>query len=162
MCKGKTSYSAVILAAALMLTGISSCSQKPAATSSSTVHTTWQETTTTVSEVTTETSETTTIDPAIARDPFIGEWIGFLKVGKKSFLYTVKFNADGTGQYDMAGKILALNYTTDNGKITITFLEEGYTPVTLDYELDGDKLNIKDSFGKDTFYIKAESEKATN
>jgi len=76
------------------------------------------------------------------------------------YIYT--FNADGTGQYDMAGKILALNYTTDNGKITITFLEEGYTPVTLDYELDGDKLNIKDSFGKDTFYIKAESEKATN
>ena len=54
----------------------------------------------------------------------------------------------------MAGKVLELNYATEDGKITLTFLEEGYTPVTLDYELDGDRLNIKDSFGKDTFYVK--------
>ena len=66
------------------------------------------------------------------------------------YIYT--FRADGTGQYDMAGKVLALEYTTDEGKITLSFLEEGYTPVTLEYILDGDRLNIKDSFGKDTFY----------
>ena len=29
-------------------------------------------------------------------------------------------------------------------------------------ELDGDKLNIKDSFGKDSFYVKAESEETAD
>ena len=67
-------------------------------------------------------------------------------------IYT--FNADGSGQYDMAGNKLDLTYTTENGKITITFLAEGYTPVTLEYVLDGDRLNIKDSFGTDTFYVR--------
>ena len=71
------------------------------------------------------------------------------------YIYT--FNGDGTGKYDMAGNVLDLNYETEDGKITLTFLEEGYTPVTLDYELDGDRLNIKDSFGKDTFYLKVKN-----
>ena len=54
----------------------------------------------------------------------------------------------------MAGNTLDLNYATENDKITITFLAEGYTPITLDYVLEGDRLNIKDSFGNDTFYVR--------
>ena len=55
----------------------------------------------------------------------------------------------------MAGKVLELGYeTTEEGTITISFHEEGYTPVTLRYELDGDTLNIKDSFGSDTIYLR--------
>lgn len=82
-------------------------------------------------------------------DPLAGQW---QSEELSDYIYT--FNGDGTGKYDMAGKVLELNYATEDGKITLTFLEEGYTPVTLDYELDGDRLNIKDSFGKDTFYVK--------
>ena len=86
-------------------------------------------------------------------DTLAGQW---QSEELSDYIYT--FNGDGTGKYDMAGKVLELNYATEDGKITLTFLEEGYTPVTLDYELDGDKLNIKDSFGKDTFYVKVQSD----
>lgn len=71
---------------------------------------------------------------------------------KSNYVYT--FNADGTGQYDMGGNVLELTYTNEDGKITLSFTQEGYTPVTLSYEMDGDRLNIKDSYGKDTFYIR--------
>lgn len=91
-------------------------------------------------------SEQSTQEPA---DPLVGKW---QSKDLPDYIYT--FNADGTGQYDMAGKVLDLTYTTEDGKITISFTADGYTPVTLNYELNGDKLNIKDSFGKDTFYIR--------
>lgn len=84
-----------------------------------------------------------------ANDPIVGKW-----QSEKLPDYVYTFNADGTGQYDMAGNILELTYTTEDGKITISFTADGYTPVTLNYELDGDKLNIKDSFGSDTFYLR--------
>ena len=83
-------------------------------------------------------------------DPLAGKW---QSKDLPDYIYT--FNADGTGQYDMAGKVLELGYeTTEEGTITISFHEEGYTPVTLRYELDGDTLNIKDSFGSDTIYLR--------
>lgn len=82
-------------------------------------------------------------------NPLAGKW---QSKDLPDYIYT--FNADGTGQYDMAGKILELGYTTEEGTITISFHEEGYTPVTLRYELDGDTLNIKDSFGSDTIYLR--------
>ena len=82
-------------------------------------------------------------------DPLAGQW---QSEQLSDYIYT--FNGDGTGKYDMAGNVLDLNYATKDGRITLTFLAEGYTPVTLDYELDGDRLNIKDSFGKDTFYMR--------
>lgn len=91
-------------------------------------------------------SEQTTQETA---DPIVGKW---QSKDLPDYIYT--FNADGTGQYDMAGNILDLTYTTEEGKITISFTADGYTPVTLSYELDGDRLNIKDSYGKDTFYIR--------
>lgn len=86
-------------------------------------------------------------------NPLSGQW---QSEELSDYIYT--FNGDGTGQYDMAGKVLELNYATEDGKITLTFLAEGYTPVTLDYELDSDRLNIKDSFGKDTFYVKVKAD----
>ena len=54
----------------------------------------------------------------------------------------------------MAGKILEMTYSTENGKITMNYTTEGYSSVTLDFVLEGDRLNIKDSFGKDTFYVR--------
>ena len=85
-------------------------------------------------------------------DPLAGQW---QSEQLPDYIYT--FNGDGTGKYDMAGNVLDLSYETEDGKITLTFLVEGYTPVTLDYEIDGDRLNIKDSFGKDTFYLKVKN-----
>lgn len=85
-------------------------------------------------------------------NPLEGQW---QSENMSEYVYT--FNGDGTGEYDMAGNVLPLNYETEGGKITITFLEEGYTPVTLEYEIDGNRLNIKDSFGSDTFYVRVEN-----
>lgn len=85
-------------------------------------------------------------------DPIVGQW---QSEELPDYVYT--FRADGTGQYDMSGNILDLTYTTEEGKITISFLVEGYTPVTLNYELKDEKLNIRDSFGKDTFYVRVEN-----
>ena len=82
-------------------------------------------------------------------DRLYGQW---QSEKKSDYVYT--FNADGTGQYDMAGNVLELTYNNRDGKITLSFTQEGYTPVTLSYELDGDRLNIKDSYGKDTFYVR--------
>ena len=97
-------------------------------------------------------SQASTISEQSA-DSLSGQW---QSEELSDYIYT--FNGDGTGQYDMAGKVLELNYATEDGKRTLTFLAEGYTPVTLDYELDGDRLNIKDSFGKDTFYVKVKAD----
>lgn len=82
-------------------------------------------------------------------DPLVGKWQAETL---PEYVYT--FNADGSGQYDMAGTILEMNYSTENGKITMNYTTEGYSSVTLDYVFEGDRLNIKDSFGKDTFYLK--------
>lgn len=134
MCKGKKTISAVMLTAALMLTGVSGCSQKPAATSTSTFHTTWQETTTEVSIATTSSSETTTVDSAIIRDPFIGEWIGFLKIGKKSVLYTLKFNNDGTGSQFCEGKTQNFRFEDpDPVKKTIKVTSDTGSEYTISY-----------------------------
>lgn len=96
-----------------------------------------------------ESSTVSAVSEQSTNDPIVGKW---QSEQLPDYVYT--FDADGTGQYDMAGNILDLTYTTEDGKITISFTADGYTPVTLNYELDGDKLNIKDSFGKDTFYVR--------
>ena len=63
--------------------------------------------------------------------------------------FTYVFNKDGTGEY--VGK--AFTYTLDGNKISILY--DGNTaPFETEYEIDGNKLNIKDSFGTDTIYIK--------
>lgn len=88
------------------------------------------------------------IDPNSA-EALVGQW---QSENLPDYIYT--FNSDSTGQYDMAGKILKLTYSVEDGRLTLNFLEDGYTPVTLEYLLEKDRLDIKDSFGKDTFYIK--------
>lgn len=50
-------------------------------------------------------------------DPLAGQW---QSEELSDYIYT--FNGDGTGKYDMAGKVLELNYATEDGKITLTFL----------------------------------------
>lgn len=85
----------------------------------------------------------------VSGDSLVGVWEAKDYAG---IAYT--FNEDGSGQYDLMGNIMRLNYTTKDGKITIEFLEEGMSSVTLSYTLDGDTLDIKDSFGNDVYYVK--------
>ena len=66
--------------------------------------------------------------------------------------FTYDFKADGTGVYSF-GDLGGMNFTyaTADGILSIQY--EGNTePTDLEYILDGDTLNIKDSFGSDTIY----------
>lgn len=75
----------------------------------------------------------------------VGEW------KLDSYVYT--FNEDGTGQYDAAGTIMKFTYKTEGEKLSILY--DGNTdPFETTYSIDGDKLNVRDSLGKDTIYTR--------
>ena len=63
------------------------------------------------------------------------------------------FNADGSGSYDMFGEVMKFTYEADDTVLKITYTDEGVDePMELEYKIDGDTLNVKDSFGNDTLY----------
>lgn len=65
------------------------------------------------------------------------------------FIYT--FKPDGTGFYDIGSD--KMNFTYEVKGNTVSFLYDGNTePMELEFEIDGDTLNMKDSFGSDTIY----------
>lgn len=63
--------------------------------------------------------------------------------------YTYTFNADGTGDYNGA----KFTYTTEGDKISILYDGNSVAFETV-YEINGNKLNVKDSLGNDTIYIR--------
>ena len=63
-----------------------------------------------------------------------------------SFIYT--FNADGTGNYTASGNF---TYKIDGNNISIIYDASGATFDTV-FEVNGDRLNMIDSIGNDTFY----------
>lgn len=66
-------------------------------------------------------------------------------------IYT--FNTDGSGTYDMFGEAMHFTYEADGAVLKITYTDEGVDePMELEYKIDGDTLNVKDSFGNDTLY----------
>ena len=93
-------------------------------------------------------AEATEVPAADAADVgIVGTW----EYEYGSFIYT--FKADGTGTYDIAGDTMNFTYETNDNVLSITF--EGDTGSSeLEYEIDGDKLNVKDSFGSDTIYYR--------
>ena len=63
--------------------------------------------------------------------------------------FTYVFNEDGTGDY--CG--MPFTYTVDGNKLSILY--DGNTaPFETEFEVNGNKLNVKDSLGEDTIYIK--------
>jgi len=62
--------------------------------------------------------------------------------------FTYVFNEDGTGSY-VGEKIF---YTIDGNRISISY--EGTESFDTEFEIIGNELNIKDSLGEDTFYIR--------
>ena len=77
------------------------------------------------------------------KDPLIGKW------ALGSYVYT--FNEDKTCSYDVGGSVMKCTYETNGDKLSILY--EGNTaPFETTYSIDGNKLNVKDSFGKDTIY----------
>ena len=79
-------------------------------------------------------------------DSIVGTW------EYESGGYTYNFKEDGTGTYDLGnGTVMEFTYTAEAGKLSITYTGNT-SPMELDYVLDGDTLNVKDSFGSDTIY----------
>ena len=67
-----------------------------------------------------------------------------------TYIYT--FNEDGTGTYDV-GSDNPMKFTYELSETELSILYDGNTaPTVLEYVLDGDTLNVKDSFGEDTIY----------
>ena len=82
---------------------------------------------------------------AKGKNTIVGKW------ALGSFVYT--FNEDGTCTYDVSGKLMKCTYKTDGDKISIIY--EGNTaPFETTYSIDGNKLNVKDSFDNDTIYTR--------
>ena len=68
-----------------------------------------------------------------------------------SYVYT--FNEDNTCSYDVAGTLMKCTYKVDGDKLSITY--DGNTAsFDTTYSINGNKLNIKDSFGNDTIYTR--------
>lgn len=79
----------------------------------------------------------------------VGSWASKDYSGR--YIYT--FNEDGTGNYDAAGTKMDFTYKIEDGKISILYT--GNTaPFETTYTIDGNTLNIVDSFGKDTLYTR--------
>lgn len=133
MLKGKSFTSAVLVAASLLCT-VSGCTPKETETAPSTVHTTWQETTASTAAPTTETTTETTVDPEIARQPFVGKWMGIIKIGKGKAFFTITFNSDGTGSQSCDGKTQSFRYADpDTAKKTIKVTPESGAEYTISY-----------------------------
>ncbi|MBQ3293167.1 hypothetical protein IJG93_02605 [Candidatus Saccharibacteria bacterium] len=80
------------------------------------------------------------------KDPLIGSW------ENGSYVYT--FNEDGTCSYGY-GSLGAMEcvYHTEGDKISILY--NGNTaPFETTYKIDGNQLNVIDSFGNNTIYTK--------
>lgn len=99
------------------------------------------------SEADEDSSAAKTVDAS--DDSIVGSW----KYDSSVFDAVYNFKADGTGTYDLNGQAMKFTYTAEGGKLSFTY--EGFDdPMVLDYEIDGDELNVKDSFGNDTIYKK--------
>lgn len=77
----------------------------------------------------------------------VGQW------AYQSYVYT--FNEDKTGNYDYgnSGKGMDFTYEDNGTELSITYTGST-SPLVLKYKLDGNKLIITDSFGKDVEYVK--------
>ena len=140
--------SAALLCAVLMAGSLTACGNKTETKSSEASVTTSAQQQTTVdgtakvqrSDLAAETEKANATDNGIE-----GSW----EYESGGFIYT--FSSDGSGVYDAAGTLMKFTYTAENSVLAITY-DGSDAPMELEYVLNGDILNIKDSAGNDTIY----------
>ena len=86
-------------------------------------------------------------DSVESSELLVGEWT--YETGG----YTYNFKADGSGTYKAGETLMEFTYEAGDGILEITYNGVG-TPTKLEYSLNGETLNVKDSFGSDTIYKK--------
>ena len=79
----------------------------------------------------------------------IGSWA--YKPGSSDIVY--KFNKDNTGSYKYYTNERTFKYEDNGTSVKITY-DGDTTGSTYEYKIEGKKLIIKDSFGKDVTYEK--------
>ena len=84
---------------------------------------------------------------ACGKKEIVGSWQSELG----GYIYT--FNEDGTGSYTKGVVNMEFTYETDEDKLIILY-KGNSQPFETTYKLDGQKIYIKDSFGKDNTYIR--------
>ena len=67
--------------------------------------------------------------------------------------YVYTFNADGTGVYNAAGKIMNLTYKTEDGIYYETF-EGSSATVEHPYRVENNQFIVQDSYGQEIVYNK--------
>ena len=87
------------------------------------------------------------VEPSEGAAALVGEWKN--ENGLNSYL----FNADGTGTYTVGETVLPFTYEATDTELVILF-EGNSTSTTGTYEVDGDKLNIRDAYGTDNVFVK--------
>ena len=81
-------------------------------------------------------------------NPIVGSW----KYEGGGYTYT--FNEDGTGKYEFGSSAMEFTYETKDGNKLSILYKGSSVPFETEYEINGDSLNVKDSFGSDTIYKK--------
>ena len=79
------------------------------------------------------------------KNSIVGSW----KHGE----YTYTFKEDKTGNYAVGNNKMEFTYEDDGKKVSILY-KGNTTASSYEYNIDGNKLIIKDSFGQDVEYTK--------
>ena len=87
------------------------------------------------------------VEPSEGAAALVGEW------EYEGGRYTYLFNEDGTGTYTVGETVMAFTYEATDTELSILY-DGNTSPFKTTYEVDGDRLNIRDSFGSDTIYVK--------
>lgn len=82
------------------------------------------------------------------KNPIVGSW----KYEGGGYTYT--FNEDGTGKYELGTSVMEFTYEIkEENKLSILY-KNNTVPLETEYKIEGDTLNVIDSFGNDTIYKK--------
>ena len=159
---------AAIICAAVLILSFAACNENtdkkesadPSAASG--VASTVEETTVEETTVEETTAEETTVEETTAEETTVEETAAAAKVEDTDIIgtwefepggFTYTFNDDGTGKYEVVGGLMTFSYEADGSKLTLNY-DVGLPSAELEYSIDGDTLNIRDSAGNDTIYHK--------
>ena len=128
----------------LLIASLAACGEKTEDTAATTAQTAAADSSAAATEAAAPATEAAT-EAAASNAGIVGTW----EYEYGGFTYT--FKDDGTGTYDIFGDEMNFTYTITDTEVSIQFEGEDASS-HLEYTLNGDVLNIKDSAGNDTIY----------
>ncbi len=89
------------------------------------------------------------VSKGVVDEHLVGKWESLEPTG-----CVLIFGEDGAGSYALGENLIPMTYDTGGGKMTMTFQQDGMTPLTLRYVIEDRTLIITDSFKKDQYFQK--------